>query len=799
MEKTEFIEFDMIRSCLNLQSNSFGIYLKEVFTDLSQRPDSDKDKGISKITFSEYLKLPSFINNKLFTCLDKDNDGYINFKEFSAGMNKLFLGSFEETAQIIFQILDFDKDGIIKKADVKLLLSYLPIKSGEEKNALYKSQMDSLDELDEILLETFGKGNDSLNFEQYLRIIENTKSDIYIQLLCFLYYKKPFEESTINQYKKLKKNKGTEELSLKITKKGTGDITHSGNGSANSQSKRFPSPSRKTKFLPAENFIHNNLHKKSSSSEESKSLFNPKGLKTSSFDTKANSTNSNFKITLNSIKSPNSPKKSLAGATKQISGIKIENEGFNGIVSNNNNSNNDFIRMPNRKISTNNTKNNYDEMLRSSKNFYDSPTKILKNTDKEFVSKIRDFKLEDNLIRIVEENENDFSNLNFLEEKVCLIHEDWLFTLEKDGKLRKCFVALIGKEMSIYRTNAKDDLISLVNLCGCFIKDLGNESKIFEKEKYYGFAINISKDKNKIFYCNKLDAKNVWVSNIKKAIGYEQFADFYDVNQTLGEGLFGIVKKAIHKKTNQVVAVKIINKDKLRSGEIDLIRTEIDLMKLFQHPNIVKLLDHFENADSIYIVMEFLEGGTLLDYLESKEFNLSEKIIAKILYCIGSVIKYLNSYGVIHRDLKPENIMLSDKSDNPILKIIDFGLTRTLAPGERLADGFGTITYVAPEVLTRKPYNKQIDIWSMGVILYFLLSSGKLPFDDENNNEEIIAKKAVLMDASFPEELFGKRSKTAMLLINDCLCKDPEKRITIDNFMKNQWLKMNINSKELND
>jgi Ca2+-binding EF-hand superfamily protein len=778
----------MIRSCLNLQANSFAIYLKEVYSDLSQRPDSDKDKGISKITFSEYLKLPSFINNKFFSSLDRDNNGFINFKEFSNGMNKLFLGSFEETAQIIFWIFDFDKDLIIKKADVKLLLSYLPLKSSDEKNTLYKSQMDSLEELDEILLETFGKGNDSLNFEQYLKTIETTKSDIYIQLLCFLYNKKPFEENTINQYKKLKKNRGTEETTHKITKKCLGENL----SNSASESKRFPSPSRKTKFFPAENFMNISLKKKPSSSEGGQSLFNSNAPKTFSFEAKANSTNGKFKITLNSVKSPNSHKKSVLVANKPGFVLEVET---NESVGNSpkRHINDDFIRMPNRKVSTNSTKINYDEMLRSSKNFYDSPTKILKTNDKTLVSKLGDFNLEDNLIDIIVEKEEDSSNLNLIQQQVCITHEDWLFFLEKDGKLRKCFVALIGNEMSVYRTNAKDDLISLINLCGCFIKDLGSESKVFEKEKYYGFDINMSKDKNKTFYCNKLDAKNVWVSNIKKSVGYENFADFYDVNQLLGEGLFGIVKKAIHKKTNQIVAVKIINKDKLRSGEIDLIRTEIDLMKLFQHPNIVKLVDHFENAESIYIVMEFLEGGTLLDYLESKEFNLSEKVIAKILYCVGSVVKYLNSYGVIHRDLKPENIMLSDKSDNPVIKIIDFGLTRTLAPGERLADGFGTITYVAPEVLTRKPYNKQIDIWSMGVILYFLLSSGKLPFDDENNNEEIIAKKAVLMDPAFPEELFGKRSKTAMLLVNECLCKDPEKRITIDIFMKNEWLKINFN------
>jgi len=803
MEKSEFIEFDSIRLSSNLQSTSFAIYLKEVFSDLSQRQDSEKDQGISKITFSEYMKLPIFITNKFFASLDKDNDNFLNFKEFSNGMNKLYLGNFEETANIVFNVFDFDKDGIIKKADVKLLLSYLPIKSTDEKNTFYKNQMESLEELDEILAESFGKSNENLNFEEFLTIIENKKSDIYVQLICFFYFKKPFEENTVNQYKKLKKIKGDDNSAhgkAMVKRRSNENNVNSNNNKHTepaTESKRLISPSRKTKFSPAENYLQINAIRRLSC-EESKShnSSSSKSPKMNIIDSKQNTLVNNFKITLNSVQEKESPKKSMANNNhnRKVSTIKLEYNNSNSI------SNNEFLRMPNRKINSNHSKQDYDEILKNSQNYFDSPTKIIKKT----LPELNDMsELNINMVPIAEDNEegnkNNFynpNNNNLIPVEDVISLEDYLYILEKENKIKKNFVSLFGKEMSIYKSNLKDDLISLQNLSGCFIKDLGSEAKVFEKEKYYGFAVIISKDKQKVFYCNKLDLKNTWVKNVKKAIGYEIFTDYYEVTQVLGEGLFGIVKKGTHKKSNKIVAVKIINKDKLRPGEIDLIRTEIDLMKLFQHPNIVKLIDHFENAESIYIVMEYLEGGTLLDYMEDKNLILSEKIIAKILYCVGTVIKYLNSYGVIHRDLKPENIMLLDKSDNPLIKIIDFGLTRTLAAGEKLAEGFGTITYVAPEVLTRKPYNKQIDIWSMGVILYFLLTGGKLPFDDENNNEEIIAKKALLMDPLFPDEYFSKRSKTAKLLINDCLVKDPEKRITIDNFMKNEWLKANYNAKE---
>jgi Ca2+-binding EF-hand superfamily protein len=132
------------------------LYLKDVFDDLSSREPNQK--GISKFTFSEYVKLPVFISEKLFSSLDKDSKGYINEKEFTQGFTKLYLGNFLETAEMIFKIMDFDKDGLITRGDVKVLLSYLPLKASESKEMIaeYKHQMKSLEELDEILTSTFG-------------------------------------------------------------------------------------------------------------------------------------------------------------------------------------------------------------------------------------------------------------------------------------------------------------------------------------------------------------------------------------------------------------------------------------------------------------------------------------------------------------------------------------------------------------------------------------------------------------------------------------------------------------------
>jgi len=124
MDKEDFIDFQNIRKSFKIHDNKlFSIYLREIFKDLSFRAESDKKLGVSKITFIDYMKLPIFISDKLFSSFDKDNDEYLSYKEFSTGLFNLYFGNFEETLSTIFDVYDFDKDGKIVEGDVRLLLS----------------------------------------------------------------------------------------------------------------------------------------------------------------------------------------------------------------------------------------------------------------------------------------------------------------------------------------------------------------------------------------------------------------------------------------------------------------------------------------------------------------------------------------------------------------------------------------------------------------------------------------------------------------------------------------------------
>ena len=165
-------------------------------------------------------------------------------------------------------------------------------------------------------------------------------------------------------------------------------------------------------------------------------------------------------------------------------------------------------------------------------------------------------------------------------------------------------------------------------------------------------------------------------------------------------------------------------------------RREIEVLKMCQHPNIIKLLDIFENSDNYFIVIEYMEGKDLFDYIQKRNFVLTETRVKNLVCQLIIATRYIHDFGIVHRDLKLENIMMSDVTNYAKPKLVDFGLARIISPNETATEPFGTLGYVAPEVLKKKPYSFSCDVWSIGCIMHALLT-GSLPFDHESQRETI--------------------------------------------------------------
>lgn len=723
VEQKEFIDFNEIKKIISVESEElFLIYLKEIYKDLADRNETNRKKGIMKIVFFDYLKLPMFISEKVFTVFDEDKDGFLSSKEFILGMNKLYNGSYQDTIKLIFDILDFNHDGFIEKDDAKMILCLLPLKTDRSK-VEYKYQMQSLEEIGEIINSTFGKLK-KLNLEEFKNMVEKHKSDIFIQIICFLYQKKPFTENNINVLKTSKKTVPNDLiLQTPQVKKKENNIF-------------LPSPLKSTYLSPASTFLQSiNIGESAGLEEE--------------------------------------PEPAISG--------------FNGMVRFQNK------LIPKKKdIDEKDDDKDVKNVIENSDLVYNSPSVFLKKNKEK--KKVSGFSLNSPSPVIVSQSANKvvtpFTLNELKEEKIT--YENYIYKVSTTNKLKKYYLVLINKDIYYYKNEDKKEVMGMHNLSGCFVKD--NGTKILNDKTYYSFTL-VFPSKERSFYCNSKEIYENFTQKLKEAFGYLNFFDYYEMLDDLGEGIFGSVKLGVEKKTKERVAIKIIKKKKAKPSDIELVRTEIDVMKLCHHPNVVHLLDHFENAEYIFIVMEYIRGGRLTDYMKEKKFNFSEKRAAELIYEIAVGVKYLHKYGIIHRDLKPDNIMLTEANDKGHIKIMDFGLSKILGKKEKTSDGFGTLTFVSPEVLIRKPYNKEIDIWSIGVILYLMLS-GDLPFDDEEDDEQKIAKSIVFNEVEFPQKKFGNKSKEVIDLIKRCLTKEPKDRIKVDEIIKSDWIKANVGSKD---
>ena len=267
---------------------------------------------------------------------------------------------------------------------------------------------------------------------------------------------------------------------------------------------------------------------------------------------------------------------------------------------------------------------------------------------------------------------------------------------------------------------------------------------------------------------------------------------YYNFIQELGHGSYGHVIRVQNLTSGHIYACKKMNKRQIKNKQ--RFKTEIDLLRATDHPNIIKLYDIYEDNIYIYLIMEECLGGEFFDRLAKKAKKLSmytEKDAAKIFKQLLEAVNYLHAHGVCHRDLKPENILFSTIEENSPIKLIDFGLSKIFnGEDDEMKGAVGTTFYMAPEVINDK-YNEKCDIWSCGIILYIMLC-GKPPF--YSKNEEELKNKICSMKYSFYPE-FDKISEDAKDLIKSILV-DKKKRPSAAELLETQWIKENApNSK----
>ncbi|XP_018772475.1 hormonally up-regulated neu tumor-associated kinase isoform X2 [Serinus canaria] len=262
----------------------------------------------------------------------------------------------------------------------------------------------------------------------------------------------------------------------------------------------------------------------------------------------------------------------------------------------------------------------------------------------------------------------------------------------------------------------------------------------------------------------------------------------YLIGRKLGEGSFAKVREGLHVLTGEKVAVKVIDKKRAKKDTYVTknLRREGQIQQMIRHPNIAQLLDILETENSYYLVMELCPGGNLMHKIYEKK-RLEEHEARKYIRQLILAVEHLHRAGVVHRDLKIENLLLDE--DNNI-KLIDFGLSNCagiLGYSDPFSTQCGSPAYAAPELLARKKYGPKIDVWSIGVNMYAMLT-GTLPFTVEPFSLRALYQKMVDKEMNpFPTQL----SSAAINFLRSLLEPDPAKRPNIQQALANRWLNEN--------
>lgn len=215
---------------------------------------------------------------------------------------------------------------------------------------------------------------------------------------------------------------------------------------------------------------------------------------------------------------------------------------------------------------------------------------------------------------------------------------------------------------------------------------------------------------------------------------------------------------------------------------------EVEILKSLNHPNVIHMEDIVDTEDAMYMILELMQGGDLFNRILQQDRGIPELESKVIFYQIALAVKYLHDQGITHRDIKPENILLNNNDSYPLVKVTDFGLSKIIVNSE-MKTVCGTPLYLAPEILLTRgnsTYTKQIDVWSLGVLLYVLLS-GSSPFNDDDPNLSL-NQQIVKGIYHFPKVCFDHVSKDAIDLIKGMLVVNPLRRITSDDILKHKWL-----------
>ncbi|KAG5178661.1 kinase-like domain-containing protein [Tribonema minus] len=343
---------------------------------------------------------------------------------------------------------------------------------------------------------------------------------------------------------------------------------------------------------------------------------------------------------------------------------------------------------------------------------------------------------------------------------------------------------LVGNCIYYYQHERDKAPRGVIFLAGSFVEPLHDDEN--ERRGHWGLEITRSQEHGlrRCLYTNSKVERDKWVHELRRASEVVPVEEDFEIGEELGKGQFSRVCQCVNKHTLERKAVKIIEKETMDAEEKELLRAEIAIMKLVNHPNIIRMEAVYESRRHIFIVMELHSGGELFDRVNGRP-RLTEDEAFCVIYPLIESVAYLHEMGIVHRDLKPENILCGQKVGD--IKIADFGLSKLVLPDEIMKMPCGTLSYVAPEVLTLNGYGREADMWSVGTIMYLLLR-GRLPFDIDGESREKIIERTINGTIDTDDAVWKALSQDARDLMLGLLNKDIKRRMSAKEALLHPWI-----------
>jgi Ca2+-binding EF-hand superfamily protein len=795
-------------------------YLQELYTCIIQKEDT-----LSLPHFHKFFKLPLIISSKLFYTFDKSKTNLLNITDFTKGMCTLFFPDKEiERLRLVFDFYDFDKNGLINKNDVKLILTHFHIMNNKCE----------LRQLDYILERCFGHiDNEEINYMKWQALNQNN-SDVYVLTLMYFFVYKPFYQDNVNFY-------------IYNFISPTHD-TNNRDEHIKDKEPRFNDPSLHKLFAESseELYIYLNSQTPFTTQYLQMETFKKESLINNSFSDNEDELNKSTD-SLNDLNCFENEKHNAIG--------KIEHT----ILSNSvfpNGEHSDVSLMSNRVNSTITNR-------KIVKNFFFSS--IISNCKKDSLasfqflnSERKQTELAKDLISSSFSNNNNKHNCfesfgrdkktyskniysdmgihceieilleSFTEKGKRKPSSTFVTTINSSKTYEKLNLVFLNNEIYLIKTKSSN-LYSYYNLNNSFFCLLSE--KLINKAKYVAFTVldysvsesretnvfcnslvsldnNCCEDftiENKIFYSHPKDKQvlNNFLQNIPNEFKERVFYDYWDLIKEIGKGAFGKVFYGTKKGNPKTkAAIKLVKKVELYPQDVEFLNWELDVFAFLshqEHPNLIKAIDKFEDPNYIYLLYEFISNSDIGSYIKQYKNEIKLTNIYSMSLDLITTIDYLHNFGIIHRDIKPDNILIRNIDDNGNIDIvlIDFGFSKVLPLNEKTNDICGSPVYLAPEILYNKPYNHLADIWSFGMTLYHLVY-GELPFLNTNKDYllkqyELINQKGFDIWKDNDEEMIQKRNKKNDIdpqleffkkVISKCLIPEYEKRISTKELIK---------------